>query len=183
MGSPWRNFVFGRLRTDEGLEGIGEARPVNREEPVAAYLEAIAHRYVLGSDPFNIEDLLLRIIRDDYEVPGATEMTAIAIVEMACWDIIGKALGQPVYRLLGGAQRGAPGCDRGAAAHAGPVPGLVRAGRGADHPARHHPLRRTARNEEDRGDGRGLRVSHGASQRRRIGEHGGGAALRRLDAE
>ena len=105
MGSPWRNFVFGRLRTDDGLEGIGEARPVNREEPVAAYLEAIAHRYVLGSDPFNIEDLLLRIIRDDYEVPGATEMTAIAIVEMACWDIIGKALGQPVYRLLGGACR------------------------------------------------------------------------------
>jgi galactonate dehydratase len=105
MGSAWRNFVFARLRTDEGLEGIGEARPVNREEAVAAYLEAIAHRYVMGSDPFNIEDLVLRITRNDYEVPGAAEMTAIAIVEMACWDVIGKALGQPVYRLLGGACR------------------------------------------------------------------------------
>jgi galactonate dehydratase len=105
MGSAWRNFVFARVRTDEGLEGIGEARPVNREEAVAAYLEAIAHRYVVGSDPFNIEDLVLRITRDDYEVPGATEMTAIAIVEIACWDIIGKATGQPVYRLLGGACR------------------------------------------------------------------------------
>ena len=102
VGSAWRNFVFARVRTNEGLEGIGEARPVNREEPVAAYIEAIAHRYVLGSDPFNIEDLVLRITRDDYEVPGATEMTAVAVVEMACWDIIGKALGQPVYRLLGG---------------------------------------------------------------------------------
>jgi len=105
MGSAWRNFVFARLRTDDGLEGVGEARPVNREEAVAAYLDAIAHRYVLGTDPFNIEDLVLRITRNDYEIPGATEMTAIAIVEMACWDIIGKALDQPVYRLLGGACR------------------------------------------------------------------------------
>ena len=105
MGSSWRNFVFARVRTDDGLEGVGEARPVNREEPVAAYLDAIAHRYVIGSDPFNIEDLVLRITRDDFEVPGATEMTAIAIVEIACWDIIGKSLNQPVYRLLGGACR------------------------------------------------------------------------------
>jgi galactonate dehydratase len=105
MGSAWRNFVFARVRTDEGLEGVGEARPVNREEAVAAYLEAIVHRYVVGSDPFNIEDLLLRITRDDFEIPGATEMTAIAVVEMACWDIIGKALGEPVYRLLGGCCR------------------------------------------------------------------------------
>jgi galactonate dehydratase len=105
MGSAWRNFVFARVRTDEGLEGVGEARPVNREEAVAAYLDAIAHRYVLGSDPFNVEDLVARVVRDDYEVPGATEMTALAIVEMACWDIAGKAAGQPVYRLLGGACR------------------------------------------------------------------------------
>lgn len=105
MGSAWRNFVFARVRTDDGLEGVGEARPVNREEAVAAYLEAIAHRYVVGSDPFNIEDLVLRITRDDFEVPGATEMTAVAIVEITCWDIIGKALNQPVYRLLGGACR------------------------------------------------------------------------------
>ena len=49
---------------DDGLEGVGEARPVNREEAVAAYLEAIAHRYVVGSDPFNIENLVLRITRD-----------------------------------------------------------------------------------------------------------------------
>ena len=105
MGSAWRNFVFARVRTDDGLEGIGEARPVNREEAVAAYLEAIGHRYVLGSDPFNIEDLVMRITRDDFELPGATEMTALAIVEMACWDIIGKAVNQPVYRLVGGACR------------------------------------------------------------------------------
>jgi galactonate dehydratase len=105
MGSAWRNFVFAHVRTDEGVSGIGEARPVNREEAVAAYLDAIAHRYVIGSDPFNIEDMVLRITRDDFETPGATEMTAIAIVEMACWDIVGKVTQQPVYRLLGGACR------------------------------------------------------------------------------
>ncbi len=105
MGSAWRNFVFAHVLTDEGVSGIGEARPVNREEAVAAYLDAIAHRYAIGSDPFNIEALVLRITRDDFETPGATEMTAIAIVEMACWDIIGKVAGQPVYRLLGGACR------------------------------------------------------------------------------
>ncbi|HYM69270.1 MAG TPA: mandelate racemase/muconate lactonizing enzyme family protein [bacterium] len=105
MGSSWRNFVLARLRTDDGLEGIGEARPVNREDAVAAYLETAVHRYVIGSDPFNIEDLLLRVTRNDYEVPAAVEMTALAIVEMACWDLIGKAVGQPVYRLLGGACR------------------------------------------------------------------------------
>jgi galactonate dehydratase len=105
MGSAWRNFVFAHVLTDDGVSGIGEARPVNREEAVAAYLDAIARRYVIGSDPFNIEALVLRITRDDFETPGATEMTAIAIVEMACWDIIGKVVGQPVYRLLGGACR------------------------------------------------------------------------------
>ena len=105
MGSAWRNFVFARLRTDDGLEGVGEARPVNREEAVAAYLEATARRYVLGSDPFEVEALVQRVTRDDYEVAGATEMTGLAIVEMACWDLIGKAVGQPVYRLLGGACR------------------------------------------------------------------------------
>ncbi len=105
MGSAWRNFVLARLRTDDGVDGVGEARPVNREEAVAAYLETIAHRYVVGSDPFDVEDLVLRVTRHDYEVPAAVEMTALAIVEMACWDIIGKAAGQPVYRMLGGACR------------------------------------------------------------------------------
>src|SRR5271165_5607410 len=106
MGSAWRNFVFARLRTDDGLEGIGEARPVNREEAVAAYLEATARRYVLGSDPFEVEALVQRVTRDDFGIPGATVMAALAIIEMACWDLIGKATGQPVHRLLGGACRG-----------------------------------------------------------------------------
>ncbi len=49
MGSAWRNFVFAHVLTDAGVSGIGEARPVNREEAVAAYLDAIARRYVIGA--------------------------------------------------------------------------------------------------------------------------------------
>src|SRR6185503_8028986 len=61
--------------------------------------------HILGSDPFNVEDLVLRMFRNDYARAGEIAMSAISTVEMACWDIVGKALGQPVYRLLGGAVR------------------------------------------------------------------------------
>jgi galactonate dehydratase len=62
-------------------------------------------RYVLGSDPFEIERLVGRMYREDFERAGAVVMTGIALVEMACWGLIGKSLNQPVYRLLGGAVR------------------------------------------------------------------------------
>jgi galactonate dehydratase len=60
---------------------------------------------VLGSDPFEIESLVQRMMRSDYARAGDIVMSGVAVVEMACWDIVGKALGQPVYRLLGGAVR------------------------------------------------------------------------------
>jgi len=105
MGTNWRNLIFVKCTTDEGLVGFGEATIQNREEAVAAYLEAAKKRYILGSDPFNIEDLWLRMFRDDYWRGGVVGATAISAVEMACWDIVGKALGQPVWRLLGGQVR------------------------------------------------------------------------------
>jgi galactonate dehydratase len=59
----------------------------------------------LGADPFEIEKLVQRMFREDFGRAGEIVMTATALIEIACWDIMGKALNQPVYRLLGGAVR------------------------------------------------------------------------------
>ncbi len=105
LGTQWRNLVFIKVETDEGLIGLGESRPVNKHEALLGYLRDVTERYVLGSDPFETERLVQRLTIEDYGQPGEVAMTGIAMLEMACWDIVGKALGQPVYRLLGGAVR------------------------------------------------------------------------------
>ena len=102
LGDNWRNIVFVRVLTDEGLYGIGEATIQNRDEAVVAYLHGAKKRHIIGSDPFNIEDLWLRMYRDDFWRGGPIANTALSAVEIACWDIVGKALDTPVYRLLGG---------------------------------------------------------------------------------
>jgi galactonate dehydratase len=105
MGTAWRNLTFVVVRTDEGFDGVGEVRMINTTDALLGYLaEAVPH-HVLGSDPFAVESLVQRMRHDDYGRPGQIEMSGIAAIEIACWDIIGKALGQPVYRLLGGPVR------------------------------------------------------------------------------
>src|SRR5205807_7919371 len=59
-----------QLTTDEGLTGLGEATTSNRDEAVVAYLEGARHRHVLGSDPFNLEDLWARVYRGDFVRSG-----------------------------------------------------------------------------------------------------------------
>ena len=105
LGTPWRNLTFLKVETDEGLTGVGEARVLNRTDAVLGYLTEAIPRYMLGSDPFQIERLVQRMFREDYGRAGEIIMTATALVEIACWDIVGKALDQPVYRLLGGEVR------------------------------------------------------------------------------
>lgn len=105
MGSSWRNFTIVRLRTDDGLEGVGEVRMVNHTKALLGYLEYALPAHVIGADPFDLEALAQRMWRSDYERAGGVVMSGLAAVEIACWDIIGKALNQPVYRLLGGAVR------------------------------------------------------------------------------
>lgn len=105
LGTPWRNLTFVKVETDEGLVGVAEARNVGRTEAVLAYLEASKKKYVVGSDPFEVERLVHRMFHRDFARVADVAGTGIALVEMACWDIMGKALGQPVYRLLGGAVR------------------------------------------------------------------------------
>ncbi|GHO42518.1 galactonate dehydratase [Ktedonospora formicarum] len=105
IGTPWRNLTLVRVRTDEGLEGIGEARMLNHTDALLGYLNEAAPNHILGRDPFNIEDLVQHMYRHDFARAGEIAMSAIATIEMACWDIQGKALNLPVYKLLGGAVR------------------------------------------------------------------------------
>jgi galactonate dehydratase len=105
MGTEWRNITFLKVETDEGLVGAADARVINRTDAVNGYLNEAVPRYVLGEDPFNIEKIVNRMYLEDYGRAGELVMTGIALVEMACWDIVGQALGVPVYKLLGGAVR------------------------------------------------------------------------------
>lgn len=96
-----RNYLFIRLTTDTGLTGIGEATLEWQEKTVQTLCHEWVERRVLCRDPFDVEAVIGGMIRDQYQ-GGATIMTAISSVEIALWDLIGKACGQPVYRLLGG---------------------------------------------------------------------------------
>jgi galactonate dehydratase len=96
-----RNYLFLRLTTDDGRTGIGEATLEWQEETVRTLIHEWVEARILGTDPFDLEALIGGMIRDQYQ-GGATILTAISGVEIACWDLIGKACGQPVYRLLGG---------------------------------------------------------------------------------
>jgi galactonate dehydratase len=99
-----RNYLFLRLTTDTGLTGLGEASLEWQEKTVQTLVHEWVEDRVLGADPFDVERLAGNLIRDQYQ-GGSTVMTAISGVELACWDIIGKACGQPVYKLLGGKSR------------------------------------------------------------------------------
>jgi galactonate dehydratase len=105
VGTPWRNLTFVRVQTDEGLSGIGEVRMLNHTDALLGYFSEAVPNHVLGHDPFDIEHLVQSMYRNDFARAGEIAMSAIATLEIACWDIVGQALGQPVYRLLGGAVR------------------------------------------------------------------------------
>lgn len=99
-----RNYLFVRLTTDTGLTGLGEASLEWQEQAVQTLIHEWVEDRVLGADPFDVERLIGNLIRDQYQ-GGPTVLTAISGVEIACWDLIGKACGQPVYKLLGGQAR------------------------------------------------------------------------------
>lgn len=96
-----RNYLFIRLRTDTGLTGVGEATLEWQEKAVQTLAHEWVEGRVLGRDPFDTEAVVGGMVRDQYQ-GGPTIMTAISGTEVAMWDLIGKACGQPVYRLMGG---------------------------------------------------------------------------------
>jgi galactonate dehydratase len=105
LGTPWRNLTIVEVLTDDGISGLGEVRMLNHTDALHAYLGEATPRHLIGSDPFDVESLVHRMMRHDYARAGEIAMSALATVEIACWDIMGKALGLPVYKLLGGAVR------------------------------------------------------------------------------
>ena len=105
MGTPWRNLTFIIVETDEGLSGVGEVRMINNTDALLGYLSEASPRHVIGKDPFDRELIVDSMRLHDYSRAGEIAMSGIALIEMACWDIVGKALNQPVYRLMGGAVR------------------------------------------------------------------------------
>jgi len=101
FATPWRNLTLFVIETDEGITGLGEARVVGKTHTVIEYLKDIK-RHIIGVDVFDIEDLYKRFTLLDFGVSGEIAMTGLALVEMACWDAIGKKVGMPVYKLIGG---------------------------------------------------------------------------------
>lgn len=95
------NWVFVKVYTDEGIDGVGEATLEYKEKALFGAIEHI-REYLIGKNPFQIEKHWHSIYRDAYWRGGAVLMSALSAVETALWDILGKALNVPVYQLLGG---------------------------------------------------------------------------------
>jgi galactonate dehydratase len=103
-GVGGRYFVFVKLTTDGNVHGIGEAycAPFH-PEIVTRMLVDVFGRYLVGEDPHDIERLWRRVYSAGYTQHADLALGAVlSALEMACWDIIGKEAGQPVYKLLGG---------------------------------------------------------------------------------
>ena len=101
VGNPWKNWLFTRVLTDEGISGVGEGSLNYFAKTVEAAIHELQH-LILGMDPFQIEVISQRLIRDLTSEGAQIHMSAVAAIEIACWDIIGKACKQPLYNLWGG---------------------------------------------------------------------------------
>ena len=103
--SPGRNYVTLKIETDAGIHGIGDATVNGRELAVAAYLSEHLCPMLIGRHPADIEDTWQLFYKGAYWRRGPVTMASIAAVDVALWDIKGKALNTPVWNLLGGRSR------------------------------------------------------------------------------
>jgi galactonate dehydratase len=101
VGNPWKNWLFTKVFTDEGVTGIGEGSLNYFAKTVQAAIHELEY-LVLGMDPFQIEIISQKLIRDLTSEGAQIHMSAVAAIEIACWDIIGKVCNQPLYNLWGG---------------------------------------------------------------------------------
>ena len=99
-----RYFLFLKLVTDNGIEGVGEVYcDTFGPQVIVKMIEDVFERSVEGTDPFHIEALWRRVYGTGYTLrPDASLIGVLSGIEIALWDIKGKALGKPVYELLGG---------------------------------------------------------------------------------
>jgi galactonate dehydratase len=103
-GYGGRYFVFLKLKTACGIEGVGEVYAATfGPHVVASMIEDVFARRFVGRDPFRIEAMWREAYGSGFSLrPDLSLMSVISGLEMACWDIIGKAVEQPIYNLLGG---------------------------------------------------------------------------------
>ena len=101
-GNPWKNWLFTKVVTSDGIYGVGEGTLNNFGKTVEAAIHELSP-LILGMDPFQIEIISQKLIRDVYSEGAQIHMCAVAAIEIACWDIIGKACNQPIYNLWGAA--------------------------------------------------------------------------------
>ncbi len=96
----WPHWTWVRIDTDTGITGIGETYPRNTAE--AAVLHSVAGS-LLGRDPRDIERIWADLYRAfDFQIAGGAEIRALSAIDLALWDLLGKYLNEPVYRLIGG---------------------------------------------------------------------------------
>ncbi len=93
-----------RLETDGGIVGWGECSPMNTRV-TQSHLKHSIKPLVVGRDPFNLESIVEDIFVKTYKIAGQSQAMAASGVEIALWDIIGKSLEVPIYKLIGGAYR------------------------------------------------------------------------------
>jgi len=98
----WKpNWVWVRVSTDSGFVGLGETYPRNEVE--ASVVHSTIADLLLGRDPRDIERIWVELYRTfDFQVTGGAEMRALSAIDLALWDLLGKSVNLPVYRLIGG---------------------------------------------------------------------------------
>jgi galactonate dehydratase len=99
-----RNQLLVKIETDDGVFGWGESGLSGREKAVVGAIEHYAE-WLVGQNPFNIGQIWQALYRSQYFEGGRVLQAAISAIDIALYDIKGKALGVPVYELLGGKQR------------------------------------------------------------------------------
>jgi galactonate dehydratase len=104
VGAGWKNWLFVIVRTDGGLHGIGEGTLNGFIRATEATIRELEH-LVIGQDPRNVKAVAKLLMESVSLDGGHIHRTAVAAIEVACWDILGKSLGVPIYQLLGGQVR------------------------------------------------------------------------------
>jgi galactonate dehydratase len=104
VGAGWKNWLFVRVNTDAGISGLGEGTLNGFIRTTEAAIRELEH-LVIGEDPRRITALAKKMLDSVSLDGGHIHRTAIATVEVACWDILGKSLGVPIHQLLGGRVR------------------------------------------------------------------------------
>ncbi|HEX7897596.1 MAG TPA: mandelate racemase/muconate lactonizing enzyme family protein [Planctomycetota bacterium] len=104
VGAGWKNWLFVRVFTDEGIDGLGEGTLNGFIRTTDAAVQELAP-LAIGQDPRRVNALSKRLMDSVSLDGGHIHRTAVAAIETACWDILGKSLGAPVHELLGGRVR------------------------------------------------------------------------------